>query len=159
VDVAPTPKDKFKPRGQYATIRKTPMLPPDAFKGQIAFVTGGGTGLGKAMATTLSRLGATVVISSRKKEVIDATAAEITAATGNRVLAVPADVRDADAVSKAVDTIVSAAGGLPDIVINNAAGNFISPSERLTPNGWKTIVDIVLNGEAAVHGERGVVVV
>ena len=63
------------------------MLPAGTFAGKVAFVTGGGTGLGKAISTTLSHLGATVVISSRKREVIDATAAEITAATGNPVCA------------------------------------------------------------------------
>ena len=67
----------------------SPMLPAGAFKGKTAFVTGGGTGLGKGISTTLSQLGATVVISSRKREVIEATAAEISAMTGNKASGQP----------------------------------------------------------------------
>eukprot|EP01138_Halocafeteria_seosinensis_P014149 gb/GECG01014447.1/.p1 GENE.gb/GECG01014447.1/~~gb/GECG01014447.1/.p1 ORF type:complete len:449 (+),score=76.93 gb/GECG01014447.1/:1-1347(+) len=134
--------------------KTTPMLPKGTFDGQVALVTGGGTGLGKAMATMLSELGATVCISSRKREVIDATAKEITEKTGRRVIAIPADVRDADAVTAALDELEREAG-LPDVVINNAAGNFISPSERLSPNAFRTIVDIVLNGTANVTLQTG----
>lgn len=126
------------PQGAFKSIMRTPMLPPDTFKGQVAFITGGGTGLGKAMATTLSKLGCTVAISSRKLDVISATAAEIEKNTGNRVLAYAADVREPEQVKAALDACEKDAG-LPGIVINNAAGNFISPSERLTPNGWKTV--------------------
>ena len=103
----------------------TPMLPPGTFDGKVALVTGGGTGLGKAMATFLSQLGATVVITSRKLPVLEKTAAEISGETGNKVLALAADVRDADAVRQVLDDMENAVG-LPDIVINNAAGNFIS---------------------------------
>jgi acyl-CoA-binding protein len=115
------------PRGAFKAVVKTPMLPPGTFKGQVAFITGGGTGLGKAMATTLSKLGATVVISSRKLDVIEATAKEISAQTGGRVLAFAADVRDPDQVKAALDACEREAG-VPDIVINNAAGNFVSPT-------------------------------
>lgn len=71
-----------------------------------------------------------------------------------QVLAVAADVRDPSNIKSAVDKCVSEFG-LPDIVINNAAGNFISPTERLSPNAWKTIIDIVLNGTAYVNLEIG----
>lgn len=71
-----------------------------------------------------------------------------------QVLALAADVRDSEAVKSAVDECVSAFG-LPNIVINNAAGNFISPSERLSPNAWRTVVDIVLNGTAYVSLDIG----
>lgn len=71
-----------------------------------------------------------------------------------QVLAVAADVRDPSHIKSAVDKCVSQFG-LPDIVINNAAGNFISPTERLSPNAWKTIIDIVLNGTAYVNLEIG----
>lgn len=71
-----------------------------------------------------------------------------------QVLAVAADVRDPAGVKEAVDECVNTFG-LPNIVINNAAGNFISPSERLSPNGWKTVVDIVLNGTAYVSIDIG----
>lgn len=145
----------YAAKGSFAPVLRTPMLPPGSFSGKIALVTGGGTGLGKAMATTLSKLGAVVAISSRKADVLEATAAEITALTGNRVIVAPADVRDAEQVGKALDLIVEKAGGVPDIVINNAAGNFIAPFERMSPNGWKTIIDIVLNGTALVTLDAG----
>lgn len=125
------------------------MLPKDCFKDKVAFVTGGGTGLGKGMAKMLSERGATVVISSRKLEVLQNTAEEIKKETGNQVLAVAADVRDPSQVTAAVDFCEKQCG-LPDIVINNAAGNFVSPTERLSPNAWKTVIDIVLNGTAFV---------
>ncbi|XP_060075246.1 2,4-dienoyl-CoA reductase [(3E)-enoyl-CoA-producing], mitochondrial-like [Ylistrum balloti] len=130
-------------------IVKTPILPEGSFKGKTVFITGGGTGLGKGMTTMLARLGAKVVITSRRIDVLENTAAEISKETGSKVLAVAADVRKPETVEKAVDQCVKAFG-LPNVVINNAAGNFISPSERLSPNAWKTITDIVLNGSAYV---------
>ncbi|XP_035679110.1 2,4-dienoyl-CoA reductase, mitochondrial-like [Branchiostoma floridae] len=131
-----------------------PMLPPGTFNGKVAFITGGGTGLGKGMATVLSSLGAKVAISSRKLEVLQKTADEISGQTGNAVLPLQADVRDPAAVTSAVDALV-AEFGLPHVVINNAAGNFISPTERLSPNAWKTIIDIVLNGTAYITLDVG----
>ncbi|XP_016041152.2 2,4-dienoyl-CoA reductase [(3E)-enoyl-CoA-producing], mitochondrial [Erinaceus europaeus] len=125
------------------------MLPPNCFQGKVAFITGGGTGLGKGMTTLLSSLGAQCVIASRKIDVLKATAEEISSQTGNKVHAVQCDVRDPEMVQNAVSELIKVAG-LPDVVINNAAGNFISPTERLSPNGWKTITDIVLNGTAFV---------
>ncbi|XP_072013962.1 2,4-dienoyl-CoA reductase [(3E)-enoyl-CoA-producing], mitochondrial-like [Amphiura filiformis] len=133
----------------------TPMLPPGSFDGKIAFITGGGTGLGKGMATMLSSLGAQVVISSRKQDVLDKTAEEISGQTGNKVFPISADVRNPDSIKSAVDQAIEQAGGLPHVVINNAAGNFISPTERLSPNAWKTVVDIVLNGTALVTLDIG----
>ncbi|XP_053324249.1 2,4-dienoyl-CoA reductase [(3E)-enoyl-CoA-producing], mitochondrial [Spea bombifrons] len=130
------------------------MLPPDAFKGKVAFITGGGTGLGKGMTTALSRLGAECVISSRKLDVLKQTAEEITSLTGNKVHPLQCDVRDPESVKKAVAELIKVAGH-PDVVINNAAGNFISPSERLSANAWRTITDIVLNGTAYVTLEVG----
>ncbi|XP_071957591.1 2,4-dienoyl-CoA reductase [(3E)-enoyl-CoA-producing], mitochondrial-like isoform X2 [Antedon mediterranea] len=130
------------------------MLKEGTFDGKVAFVTGGGTGLGKGMATTLSSLGAEVVIVSRKLDVLKKTAEEISSETGNKVHAFSADVRDPEAVKTAVDNCVATVG-LPNIVINNAAGNFISPTERLSPNAWKTVVDIVLNGTAYVTLDIG----
>uniref|UniRef100_A0A023GI32 Reductase n=1 Tax=Amblyomma triste TaxID=251400 RepID=A0A023GI32_AMBTT len=127
----------------------TPMLPPGTFKDKVAVITGGGTGIGKGMAEMFSQLGANVAIMSRKQEVLDEAAREISSKTGGKVLAVTADVRDPVAVAAAVDKCVGELG-LPDIVVNNAAGNFISPTEALSTNAWKTIVDIVLNGTAIV---------
>uniref|UniRef100_A0AAZ3PFQ9 Uncharacterized protein n=1 Tax=Oncorhynchus tshawytscha TaxID=74940 RepID=A0AAZ3PFQ9_ONCTS len=130
------------------------MLLPGTYKGKVAFITGGGTGLGKGMTTTLSALGAECVIASRKLDVLKKTAEEITAQTGNKVHAVQCDVRDPKSIEAAVDQLVEVAG-LPDVVINNAAGNFISPSEKLSANAWRTITDIVLNGTAFVTLELG----
>lgn len=130
------------------------MLPKGSFNNKVAFITGGGTGLGRAMTTTLSQLGAQCVIASRKLDVLKQTAEEISSQTGNKVYAVQCDVRDPQEVSRCVDHMETLAG-LPDVIINNAAGNFICPSERLSPNGWKSITDIVLNGTAFITLELG----
>lgn len=132
----------------------TPMLPAGTFIGKVAYVTGGGTGLGKGMAKILSTLGASVVIASRKLEVLEETASEITKESGNKVLPLAVDVRDPESIAKSVDTTIQEFG-LPNIIINNAAGNFISPTERLSPNAFRTVVDIVLNGTANVTLDIG----
>jgi len=130
------------------------MLPKDAFRGKIALVTGGGTGLGRGIATKLSDLGATVAIMSRKRGVVELAAQEIEEATGNRVIPLSADVREADQVKAALDELEEAAG-VPTVIVNNAAGNFISPFERLNAKGFGTIVDIVLKGTANVTLDAG----
>eukprot|EP01104_Vermistella_antarctica_P004504 TRINITY_DN14940_c0_g1_i1.p1 TRINITY_DN14940_c0_g1~~TRINITY_DN14940_c0_g1_i1.p1 ORF type:complete len:442 (+),score=111.04 TRINITY_DN14940_c0_g1_i1:144-1469(+) len=144
------------PRGTFASQapRTDLMLPSGHFDGKVAVVTGGGTGLGEGMATALSSLGAKVFITSRKEDVIKGTAARISEITGNEVGYVACDVRDVEGVKRAFDTVESRFG-LPDIVINNAAGNFISPTERLSANAFKTIVDIVLLGTTNVTMEAG----
>ena len=81
------------PQAIHYPIKTAPMLPPGTFNGKVAFITGGGTGLGKGMATTLSSLGATVAITGRRKHVLDDTAAQISEKTGNPVLTVGCDVR------------------------------------------------------------------
>merc|ERR1719507_2037855 len=126
---------------------KQTMMPKDSYKGKVVFISGGGTGLGKGMATKFSDLGAKVVIASRRLNVLEDAAKEITAMTGNEVIPLQCDVRDSAAVSTTIDSCVEKVG-LPNVVINNAAGNFISPTERLSANAFKTIVDIVLNGTA-----------
>ena len=107
-------------------------------------VTGGGTGLGKSMALRFAELGADLVITSRRKEVIEKTAEELRD-HGGKVLAIACDVRDPDQVNDMVSQTVDEFSKI-DILLNNAAGNFISPTEDLSPNAFKTIVDIVLNG-------------
>ncbi|XP_048008446.1 2,4-dienoyl-CoA reductase, mitochondrial isoform X2 [Megalobrama amblycephala] len=140
-------------RGLWRTTESS-MMTAGTYKNKVAFITGGGTGLGKAMTTALSSLGAECVIASRNLDVLKKTAEEISQQTGNKVHAVQCNVRDPASVEAAVDQLVNDVG-LPDVVINNAAGNFISPSEKLSPNAWRTITDIVLNGTAYVTLDIG----
>ncbi len=120
------------------------MLPANSLRDRVALITGGGTGIGKAMAQRFCQLGARVVIASRKKEVLDQAAAEMTAQGGD-VLAVPTDVREVAQVQRLVARTQEHFGGV-DILVNNAAGNFIAKALDLSPNGWNAIVGIVLNG-------------
>ena len=108
-------------------------------------VTGGGTGLGRSMGKYLLELGANLVISSRKKEVIDKTAQELMKETGGKVLAVPCDIRKYEEVEKLMAATENEFGQLHG-VLNNAAGNFISPTERLSHRAFDIVVDIVLKG-------------
>uniref|UniRef100_A0A8C6ZWG1 2,4-dienoyl-CoA reductase 1 n=2 Tax=Nothoprocta perdicaria TaxID=30464 RepID=A0A8C6ZWG1_NOTPE len=147
-------QDGNAPQATFFSPVQKAMLPPNTFQGKLAFITGGGTGLGKGMTTALSSLGATCVIASRKLDVLKGTAEEISSKTGNKVYAIQCDVRDPVSVKNAVAELIQLAG-LPNIVINNAAGNFVSPSERLSANAWKTITDIVLNGTAFITLEIG----
>jgi len=120
------------------------MFQTGLLKGKSIIITGGGTGLGKSMATRFAELGADLVITSRRQNVIDETAEELRQ-HGGQVLAVSCDVRDPDQVQHMVDETVKTFGKI-DILLNNAAGNFISPTENLSSNAFKTVVDIVLNG-------------
>ncbi|ASU36733.1 SDR family oxidoreductase [Mucilaginibacter xinganensis] len=121
------------------------MLRDDAFRGKTIIITGGGTGLGKAMGTYFLQLGANLVITSRKLEVLQKTAAEMETATGGKVLAVACDVRNYDEVENVLNSAIEQFGRV-DALVNNAAGNFISPTERLSANAFSTIIDIVLKG-------------
>lgn len=121
------------------------MLRDNALKGKTYVVTGGGTGLGKAMSTYLLELGANVVITSRKLEVLQKTAQELEEKTGGKVLALACDVRENDQVETVLSATLAHFGQV-DGLLNNAAGNFISPTERLSSNAFSTIIDIVLKG-------------
>jgi len=120
-------------------------LREDALLGKAIVVTGGGTGLGKAMATYFSELGANVVITSRKQDVLSQTANEIESKTNNSVLAISCDVRNIEDVERLYKETVDNFGAV-DVLVNNAAGNFISPTERLSANAFSAIIDIVLKG-------------
>ena len=111
------------------------MLPDKAFNGKTGIITGGATGIGFGIARELARLGAKVILASRKEENLKKAAGEI----GGEYHVL--DVRDADAVEA-----MAAKFGAVDFLVNNAAGNFIVPSDQLTVNGWNSVVGIVLNG-------------
>ncbi|MCW5520992.1 SDR family oxidoreductase [Aureitalea sp. L0-47] len=121
------------------------MLRDDALKGKTIVVTGGGSGLGKSMTTYFLELGANVVITSRNLEKLETVKAELEAQTGGKVLAVQCDVRHYDQVEALLEASVKEFGSV-DVLLNNAAGNFISPTERLSANAFDTIIDIVLKG-------------
>lgn len=121
------------------------MLKENALKGKTIIVTGGGSGLGKSMGKYFSELGANLVISSRKMEVLQKTADEIESDTGNKVLAVQCDIRNYEDIEKVIKASEKEFGNI-HAVLNNAAGNFISPTERLSHRAFDVIVDIVLRG-------------
>jgi NAD(P)-dependent dehydrogenase (short-subunit alcohol dehydrogenase family) len=120
------------------------MFDKELLQGKNIIVTGGGTGLGNSMATRFAELGANLVITSRREDIINDAAKELRK-SGGKVVAVPCDVRDPNQVEKMVGKTVDKLGSV-DILLNNAAGNFISPTENLSPNAFKTVIDIVLNG-------------
>ncbi|MFA0960757.1 SDR family oxidoreductase [Roseivirga sp. BDSF3-8] len=121
------------------------MLRDDALKGKTIIVTGGGTGLGRSMTTYFLKLGANVVITSRKLDVLKQTASELEQETGGKVLPVSCDVREYESIEKVLAETEEHFGGF-DTVVNNAAGNFISPTERLSHRAFDIVVDIVLRG-------------
>jgi NAD(P)-dependent dehydrogenase (short-subunit alcohol dehydrogenase family) len=114
------------------------------YRGKTVVVTGGGTGLGRAMAQSFGLEGADVCVIGRRREKLDETVESIHGGGGS-AFALVADVRDAPHVQAVMNAIVERTGRI-DVLINNAAGNFICPSEELSPNGFKSVVDIVLLG-------------
>jgi NAD(P)-dependent dehydrogenase (short-subunit alcohol dehydrogenase family) len=119
-------------------------LPPGTFDGVGVFVTGAGTGLGKAIALEFGRLGACITIASRKAEHLEAGRAAVEEVAA-RVLTVTCDIREPEQIAAAMAESTEAFG-LPAVLVNNAAANFPSPAEDLSPNAWRTVVDITLNG-------------
>jgi NAD(P)-dependent dehydrogenase (short-subunit alcohol dehydrogenase family) len=128
-------------------------LPAGTYDGETVFVTGAGTGLGKAIAAEFARLGANIVIASRKAEHLDAGRAAIEQ-IGAKVLTVACDIRDADQIAAAFDA-AEKAFALPRVLVNNAAANFPVPAEDTSPNAWRTVVDITLNGTFLCSREFG----
>lgn len=121
------------------------MLQPGSFDKKTIVITGGGTGLGRSMGRYLLQLGANLVITSRKKDVLEKTAAELETETGGTVLPIMADVRKYEEIENVIKAAAEKFGSV-DGVINNAAGNFISPTERLSHRAFDIVVDIVLKG-------------
>jgi len=122
-----------------------PMLREGALKGQTILVTGGGTGLGKSMGKYFLQLGANLVIVSRKKDVLEQAAAELEKETGGQVLPLACDVRNYHEIEAVIKESKSVFGSINGLV-NNAAGNFISPTEKLSHRAFDIVVDIVLKG-------------
>jgi NAD(P)-dependent dehydrogenase (short-subunit alcohol dehydrogenase family) len=121
------------------------MLKSGSLKGKTIIITGGGTGLGKSMGKYMLELGANLVITSRKKDVLEKTANELKSQTGGKVLPVACDIRKYEEIVNVIKETESEFGQIHG-VLNNAAGNFISPTERLSHRAFDIIVDIVLKG-------------
>jgi NAD(P)-dependent dehydrogenase (short-subunit alcohol dehydrogenase family) len=121
------------------------MFKNDLLENKTIIITGGGSGLGKSMATRFGELGANLVLTSRRQDVLDEAAREINNQTGSEILTVATDIRHSDQVGDMVQQAVDKFGKI-DGLLNNAAGNFISPTEKLSENAFRTILDIVLVG-------------
>jgi NAD(P)-dependent dehydrogenase (short-subunit alcohol dehydrogenase family) len=126
------------------------MLAEGSLSDRVCLVTGGGTGLGRAIALELARLGAGVAVVGRRPDPLQATVAEI----GARGFAAPCDVRDPEALAGAFEAAEEALGAVTTVV-NNAAGNFVVQAEDLSPNGWRAVLGIVLDGTFYCSRELG----
>ncbi|NNG26300.1 MAG: SDR family oxidoreductase [Ignavibacteriaceae bacterium] len=124
---------------------KNPMLKEDSLKDKIIVITGGGTGLGKSMGKYFTELGADLVIASRKLDVLEKTAEELSKGNDRTILPVQCDVTDYASVENLLKTSIDKFGKV-DVLMNNAAGNFISPTERLSNRAFDIIINIVLKG-------------
>ena len=131
------------------------MLREGALKDKNILITGGGTGLGRSMGEYFLKLGANLVITSRKLDVLEGTAREMMQKNGGKVIPIACDVRDIDQV-EAMWAKAKSELGQVHVVLNNAAGNFISPTERLSTNAFNTVLDIVLKGTSQVTLTAGI---
>lgn len=121
------------------------MFEAGLLKDKVILVTGGGTGLGRAMATRFLTLGGKLVIAGRRAGVLEQAAAEMAAETSGEVFTQAVDVRDPEAVARMIDEAEKHYGSV-DVLVNNAAGNFVSPTERLSHRAVDTVLNIVLHG-------------
>ena len=135
-------------------MNTTGMLPDGTFENKVILITGGGTGLGKSMGNYLIKLGAKLIITSRKIEVIEKTADEFNNQYENSTIAIQGDVRKIEDVKNVIEQGIDKFGNI-DILVNNAAGNFISPTERLSSGAFDAIIDIVLKGTSYFTLELG----
>ena len=138
-----------KDKSKISMILNEGMLKEGALKGKNILITGGGTGLGRSMGEYFLELGANLIITSRKLDVLNATAEEMMKEKGGKVLPLACDVREIDQVEKMWEDATKEFGQI-HVVLNNAAGNFISPTERLSTNAFNTVLDIVLKGTSQV---------
>jgi len=120
------------------------VLPEKTLEGRTAIVTGGGTGIGRAIAQEFARLGAKLVLASRSADHLEPAVSELRS-MGAEAMSVPTDVRIPEQVERLCEETTRRFGRI-DILVNNAAGNFICPAEKLSVNGWNSVVNIVLNG-------------
>ncbi|MFD2122440.1 SDR family oxidoreductase [Streptomyces cirratus] len=131
-------------------------MPAGTYAGHTVLVTGGGTGLGKAIAAEFARLGADVVIAGRRPAPLEAACAELDAVPERAgVTAAVCDIRDPERVAEVFDAAAAASGRTPDVLVNNAAANFPCPAEDLSPNAWRAVVDITLTGTWFMTREFG----
>jgi citronellol/citronellal dehydrogenase len=120
------------------------IFAPGLLAGQVCMVSGGGTGLGRASALELARLGAGVIICGRREEPLEAVVGEIEGA-GGRAELVPLDIRDDEAVDALFDGVLERHGRL-DLLVNNAGGQFLSPAEAISPKGFRTVIELNVTG-------------
>lgn len=130
------------------------MFQDGLLEDEVIVVTGGGTGLGRSMARRFLELGARVAIASRRRDVLEAQAEALASETGGEVLAHAFDVRDPDAVAGMLDAVEARFGRI-DALVNNAAGNFVSPTERLSHRAFDAVLGIVLHGTVYCTLELG----
>jgi NAD(P)-dependent dehydrogenase (short-subunit alcohol dehydrogenase family) len=123
----------------------TPMMPSKSYEGKTVIITGGGTGLGRSIAEYLATLGANIVITSRRAEVIENASKEIIEKSGAKVLGVAGDVRNIEDVERVIKETIQKFGRI-DVLLNNAAGNFVSPTEKLSHRAFESVIGIVLQG-------------
>ena len=135
---------KHRIRAKQGLSGKQPIFAEGLLRDKVALITGGGTGIGRAIAVTAAAYGADVVLASRKRRHLDEVAAEIRAQRG-RALTVPTDVREPQQVDAMVAAAVESFGRV-DVLVNNAAGNFLASARKITPGGWRALVDTTLNG-------------
>ena len=129
-----------------ADYRPDASFAPDLLAGKVCIVTGGATGIGLATCRAMARLGARLVVASRKQDNLDKAVAEL-AALGAEAIGVATNIREPVEVERMVARTVERFGTV-DVLVNNAGANFLCPASQMTPNGWRTVIDVVLNGTA-----------